>query len=99
MISALACPLWLGSHDRCPSPCSDNGTPEQCPLIVCQLSAPYLATDAGVHTPTLPEFPFELITSSALGTSMGTGESLQHDAGVPLALHRPLFLQTHSLLI
>jgi hypothetical protein len=99
MISVLACPLWMVSHNECPMPSSEEGNSEQCPLVICQLGVPYLAVDAGISSPLLKELPSEAVTSPVPWASAGIRVLAQQDNGAPPGLQRPLFLQNRSLLI
>ena len=99
MIGVLACPLWMASHSECPMASSEDGNAQPCPATICQLSVPYLAADAGLTAPVVRELPSEAITSPDLWTSAGTRGSVQQDGDASPGLQRPLFLQTHSLLI
>jgi hypothetical protein len=98
VISMLACPFWMGSLNHCNMPCSKESSSHQCPLVVCQVSAPYLAADGSFHAPPLKDLPAELIVSPILWTSLRSAESIRQD-GAPPGPSRPLFLQTHSFLI
>jgi hypothetical protein len=99
VISALACPLWMGSLNQCNMPCPKESSSQKCPLTICQLSSPYLAADVAAHVPVLRELPAEPIIAPILRTSLGIAESVQQDDGAPPGLTGPLFLRTHSLLI
>jgi hypothetical protein len=99
IISVLVCPLWMGSLEQCKMHCSKESSSHQCPLTVCQLSSPYLASDASAHSPLLMELPAEPITSPILSTSLGSVAPVHQDDGTPPGLSGPLFLRTHSFLI
>lgn len=99
VMSVLACPLWMGSLSQCKMPCPKENSSQHCPLTICQLSSPYLAADVSAHAPLLRELAAEPIVSPIPLTSLGIIESVQQDDGAPPGPTRPLFLQTHSLLI
>ena len=98
--SALACPIWMGLQDG-GMPCSqDQSNPPQCPFTVCLASSSYVSARQ-ISTAILPpeELPGAVIVPAILWTSLGSGEPAQGGEISPPGLGRPLFLQTHSLLI
>ena len=98
--SALACPLWLGSMSQHQMPCSNQSNSDgRCPVSVCQLSSPYLASHVSVDVPRLQELPVEIVDWSILGSAFAYADSLQLDDVAPLGLTGELFLRFRSLLI
>jgi hypothetical protein len=97
--SALACPVWMGLMSGGDMPCFSPGTPEECPVSICLLSSPYLASHVSTHVPLLQELGPAVVDSLLLLTSSQNFEPTQEDDGAPPGPSGPLFLRTHSLLI
>ena len=98
--SALACPLWMESTSRQGMPCSDQANPGgRCPVSVCQLSSPYLASHVSVDVAPLQELPIESLDCASLGSAFTNADSLRRDDPAPGGPSGELYLQFHSLLI
>lgn len=98
--SALVCPLWISSISKADSPCSNHDdSPEQCPILICQASAPYLADGQSDHGPFLQELSPAVVNSTILQISFkSTGADHQDDESPP-GVTVPLFLRAHAFLI
>jgi hypothetical protein len=97
--STLVCPLWIGFG---PSeiPCTHDGGPtEQCPVTICAASSSYVASDVGMGAPVLIELHAEAVVPGILWTALAGSEVVPREELAPPRLGRPLFLQTHSLLV
>jgi hypothetical protein len=99
-ISALACPLWMGSMGQQGMPCSgQTDQAGRCPASICQLSSPYLASHVSVDVPILQEQPVENVDWAILGSAFANADSLRPDDVVAPDLTAELFLRFRSLLI
>ena len=105
--STLACPLWMAflNEGTCgmPGVPSFTGTSsQQCPMAVCQLSAPYLAADSGAPAPVMTKVVAQSIVSHTIWISFANAESVrqvQQEGNGPPGSSSPLFLSLHSLRI
>ena len=99
-LSALACPLWVGSRSHCDMPCpNQTKAPEHCPTTICQVSAPYLTSDIGADVPPLNVLAQAVGVSTTLSIALTRVLTVLREDGAPPGLSGPLFLRTHSLLI
>ena len=96
--SALACPVSMGMMSDGSMPCS-QGTPEKCPISICLLSSPYVASHVSAHVPLLQELGPAAVESIPLLISFQSVEPSWDDHSGPPGPSDPLFLRTHSLLI
>jgi hypothetical protein len=87
----------MGLQNDCKMPCPKESRSQQCPLTICQLSSPYLASDPGVYVTALTELPAGPIVSPVLWVSVDIAESVRDQDAAPPGLLGPLFLRTHSL--
>lgn len=101
VISAVACPLWMGLLSDCSMPGSNESddAPDQCPMSICLASSPYLASHVSANFPQLKELPVEAVISTALLSSSVSAAPYQMADGAPPGLSSPIFLRTRSLLI
>jgi len=97
--SALACPLRVASMNRQGMPCSRQDTRESCPVSICQLSVPYVATHVSIDAPVLPEHPVSTVAVAIPGYLPGEGNLIQREEGPPPGPNVALFLRFRSLLI
>ena len=99
MLSVLACPVWMGSHDKCNMPSPEQSSSGPCQLTICQLSSPYLASHADENAPVLSDISAEQIVLPGLWTSVEDTQLAGWEDVPPPGAGGPLFLRTHSLLI
>lgn len=100
-ISALACPLWTGSVSKAePPPCSNHDdSSEQCPVLICQASAPYFVDRHSDYVPLFQELTAEIVSSAINPISFGSSSAGYWDDESPPGAAVPLFLRTHAFLI
>lgn len=99
-MGVVACPLWmsLASEDM---PCTKHGSlPEQCPISICQISSPYLASNVSAEE----ILPVEAFTDAVHPAILNVSLLVRVIPIQPADSARshpssPLFLQTHSFLI
>ena len=100
VISAFACPLWVGLRAQGAMPCPKDGSaPDPCPLAICEASSGYLASQVSAHAPLLQELPFAVTASSIPANPLESVVPVRRDDRAPPGPAGPLFLETHSLRI
>lgn len=98
-MGVLACPIWMSwaSEDM---PCTKHSSlPERCPISICQISSPYLASNVSAQEILPVEASTEAIHPAILNMSLPVRViPIQPDDNARLPSN-PFFLQTHSFLI
>jgi hypothetical protein len=98
-MGVIACPLWMSLASENTSCTKHSNLPEQCPMSICQISAPYLAPDVSADV-VLPSEWVNGAVSPVGNAPLPTGTiPVRLNLGSPPHPNSPLFIQTHSLLI
>jgi hypothetical protein len=102
-LSAVACPVWMGSFSQTDIPCSEQDGAgdgdKDCPPVICLANSSYLAPESDTNIPDSQQIADELSGTNGVALNARSAERIHSDAEPPPGQGRPLFLRTHSLLI